>query len=75
MVAAPDTREPGDMALRRQTRVFRIVGWLVCQVIGIPSIDDVDQAALDTHIAALAERDAEGRVFAPEPGPEPRAVA
>jgi hypothetical protein len=48
------------MALRRRTRVFRTVGWLVCQVIEIPNIDDVDQAALDAHIAALAERDAEG---------------
>jgi hypothetical protein len=42
------------MALRRRTRVLRTVGWLVCQVIEIPNIDDVDQAALDTHIAALA---------------------
>jgi hypothetical protein len=62
------------MALRRRTRLFRAVGRLVCQVIEIPDIDDVDQAALDAHIAALAERDAEGRVSAPEPGPERRAV-
>ena len=48
------------MALRRRTRVFRTVGWLVCQVIEIPNIEDVDQAALNAHIAALAERDAEG---------------
>jgi hypothetical protein len=39
------------MALRRRTRVFRTVGWLVCQVIEMPNIDDVDQAALDTHIS------------------------
>jgi hypothetical protein len=63
------------MALRRRTRVLRTVGWLVCQVIEIPNIDDVDQATLDAHIAALAERDAERRVSAPEPGPERRAVA
>jgi hypothetical protein len=63
------------MALTRRTRVFRTVGWLVCQVIEIPNIDDVDQAALAAHIAALAERDAEARVPAPEPGPERRAVA
>ena len=53
------------MALRRRTRVFRTVGWLVCQVIEIPNIEDVEQAVLDAHIAALAERDAEG----PRPRP------
>jgi hypothetical protein len=56
------------MALMRRTRVFRTVGWLVCQVIEVPDIDAVDQAALDAHIAALAERDAEG-ACPPEPGP------
>ena len=45
------------MALMRRTRVFRTVGWLVCQLIELPSSDDVDQAALDAHIAALAEYD------------------
>jgi hypothetical protein len=39
------------MALRRRTRVLGTVGWLVCQVIEMPNIDDVDQAALDTHIS------------------------
>jgi hypothetical protein len=32
------------VALRRRTRVFRTVGWLVCQVIEIPNIEDVEQA-------------------------------
>ena len=47
------------MALMRRTRVFRAVGWLVCWVMEISGIDDVDQAALDAHIAALAEQDRE----------------
>jgi hypothetical protein len=45
------------MTLMRRTRVFRTVGWLVCQLIELPSVDDVDQAALDAHIAAVAEYD------------------
>ena len=45
------------MALMRRARVFRAVGWLVCQLIELPSVDGVDQAALDAHIAALAEHD------------------
>jgi hypothetical protein len=50
------------MALMRRTRVFGTVGWLVCQLIELPSSDDVDQAALDAHIAALAgyDRDTAG---------------
>jgi hypothetical protein len=47
------------MALMRRTRVFRTVDWLVCQLIEIPSIDDVDGPALDAYIAALGERDRE----------------
>jgi hypothetical protein len=47
------------MALMRRTRVFRAVGWLVCQLIEIPSIDDVDGPALDAYIATLGERDRE----------------
>jgi hypothetical protein len=50
------------MALMRRTRVFRTVGWLVCQLIEIPNIDDVDPPALDAYIAALAERDARPRL-------------
>ena len=45
------------MTLMRRARVFRAVGWLVCQLIDLRSVDDVDQAALDAHIAGLAEHD------------------
>lgn len=55
------------MALMRRTRVFRAVGWLVCWVMEIPGIDDVDQAALDAHIAALAEQDREAARVPDEP--------
>jgi hypothetical protein len=51
---------PADLALRRRTPVLRALAWLVCWLLEIPSLDDVDQAALDAHIAALAEQDHEG---------------
>jgi hypothetical protein len=56
------------MAPMRRTRVFRAVGWLVCWLIEIPSIDDVDQAALDAHIAAVAGLDREAARVRDEPG-------
>jgi hypothetical protein len=62
------------MALMRRTRVFRTVGWLVCQLIEIPSIDDVDGAALDAYIAAQAERD-RGTARVPDPPAQERLTA
>jgi hypothetical protein len=58
------------MALMRRRRVFHAVGWLVCWLMGIPGIDDVDQAALDAHIAALAEQDREATRVPDEPAQE-----
>jgi hypothetical protein len=43
----------------RRTRLVRAVGWLVCQLIAVPNIDDVDHAALNAHIAALVALDSE----------------
>ena len=57
---------PADLALRRRTPVVRALAWLVCWLLEMPSLDDVDQAALDAHIAALAEQDREGGA---SPGP------
>jgi hypothetical protein len=51
---------PADLALRRRTPVVRALAWLVCWLLGMPGLDDVDQAVLDAHIAALAEQDREG---------------
>ena len=51
---------PADMALRRRTRVLRALAWLVSWLLEIPWPEGVDQAALDAHIAALAEQDREG---------------
>jgi hypothetical protein len=51
---------PADLALRRGTPVLRALASLVCWLLEIPSLDDVDQAALEAHIAALAEQDHEG---------------
>jgi hypothetical protein len=47
------------MAVMRRTRVLRAVGWLGCSLTKIPRVHDVDQAALDAYIAALAEHDSE----------------
>jgi hypothetical protein len=47
---------PADLALRRGT-VLRALASLICWLLEIPSLDDVDQAALEAHIAALAEQD------------------
>jgi hypothetical protein len=38
---------------------LRSVAWLVCWLLEIPSDAELDQAALDAHIAALAESDRE----------------
>jgi hypothetical protein len=51
---------PADLALRRRTPVVRALTWLVCWLLEIPILDDVDHAALAAHIAALAEQDREG---------------
>ena len=45
------------MALMRRKRVFRAVGCVVCWLIEVPRGGNLDQAALDAYIAALAERD------------------
>jgi hypothetical protein len=58
------------MALMRRTRVFRTVGWLVWQFIELPSSEDVDQAALDAHIAALAEHDRDRTALPGQPAEE-----
>jgi hypothetical protein len=59
MAVVAETR-PVDLALRRRTPVVRAVAWLVCWLLEMPSLDGVDQVALDAHIAALAEQDREG---------------
>jgi hypothetical protein len=51
---------PAHLALRRRTPVARALAWLVCWLLEMPGLDDVDQAALDAHIDALAEQDREG---------------
>jgi hypothetical protein len=59
MAAAAETR-PAELALSRRTPALRTLAWLICWLLEIPSLDGVDQAALDAHIAALAEQDREG---------------
>jgi hypothetical protein len=65
MAIVPESR-PIELALRRRTPVLRPLAWLVCWLLEMPSMDDLDQAALDAHIAALAEQD---RDTASVPGP------
>jgi hypothetical protein len=59
-VAVVAESRPADMALRRRTPVLRALACLVCWLLEIPRLDGVDHAALDAHIAALAEQDREG---------------
>jgi hypothetical protein len=59
MAFVAETR-PADLALRRRTPVLRALAWLVCWLLDTPTLDAVDQAALDAHIAALAEQDHQG---------------
>jgi hypothetical protein len=68
MAADGENRGSGDLAPMRRTRLFRTVGWLVCWLLEIPRIDDLDQAALDAHIAALAESDGRAARVPDEPG-------
>ena len=56
MASVPESH-PTELALRRRTPVLRPLAWLICWLLDIPSMDDVDQAALDAHIDALAELD------------------
>jgi hypothetical protein len=58
------------MALMRRKRLFRTVGWLASRLIEMPSINDLDQAALDAHIAAVAERDREAARVPDQPAQE-----
>ena len=51
---------PADLALRRRTPVYGALAWLLCRLLDIRSLDNVDQAALDAHIAALGAQDREG---------------
>jgi hypothetical protein len=69
MAVVGETR-PADLALRRRTPVLRALAWLVCWLLEIPSRDEFDQAALDAHIAALAEQDREGGASLGQPGTE-----
>jgi hypothetical protein len=65
MAIVPESH-PTELALRRPTPVLRPLAWLICWLLEIPRIDEVDQAALDAHIDALAEQD---RDTASIPGP------
>jgi hypothetical protein len=60
MAVVAETR-PAALAFRRRTAVLRPFAWLVCWLLEIPSIDDLDHAGLDAYIAALAEQDRESR--------------
>ena len=59
MAASAEANDPGDMAPMRPTRGFRALGWLVCQLIEVPSTDDLDEATLNAYFAEWAERDHE----------------
>ena len=52
---------PAALALRRRSRLSRPFARLLCWLLDIRGIDDLDRAALDAHIAALAEQDRESR--------------
>jgi hypothetical protein len=69
MAVVPESRH-ADLALRRRTPVLRALASLVCWLLEIPSLDDVDQAALEAHIAALAERDVRAARLSGQPGTE-----